>query len=297
MNEMYRLRRRYLENMLVFRGLSPHTIRGYKYSISNYLNHSSDQLATSLTKEKFEEWIRHGKLEKNWSPKTIKNYMKAWVSFLDWLVEEKFVEENYMRKIPVPRQPKTLPKYLSKDEATRLLEWTQNYPYPYKYDKYRAIAIIATFLFTGIRKSELRDLKMEDVDLKNRVLNVRNGKCAKDRIIPLNLKLIELLEDFLRERKRLGKACPYFFAAMRQDSQMGDNVIKRLVLKLREKSKINFYPHLLRHTFATLMLEGGCDIFSLSKMMGHSDIKTTTIYLSATAYHLQEQIIKHPLNF
>lgn len=296
MNEIHRLQRRYLENLLVFRGLSPHTAKGYKHSISAYLRFASDPHPTSLTKAGFEEWIRYGKLERNWSAKNIKNHMKAWVSFLDWMVEEGFVAENYMRKIPIPKQPKTLPKYLSKEEALRLLDWTKNYPYDYKFDKYRSIAIIGTFLFTGIRKSELRDLKMEDVNLENQVLNVRQGKCAKDRIIPLNIGVIELLEDYLRERKRLNKTCPYFFTAMRQDSQMGDMVIKRLVTKLRKKSKIDFYPHLLRHTFATLMLEGGCDIFSLSKMMGHSDIKTTTMYLSATAHHLQEQIIKHPLN-
>jgi site-specific recombinase XerD len=72
--------------------------------------------------------------------------------------------------------------------------------------------------------------------------------------------------------------------------------IKRLVEAIREASGIKFTIHKLRHTFATLMLEGGCDIFSLSKMMGHSDIKTTTIYLAASAEHLRAQMIKHPLN-
>ena len=76
---------------------------------------------------------------------------------------------------------------------------------------------------------------------------------------------------------------------------MSDNVIKRLFAKLQQKSKLKFHPHMLRHTFATLMLEGGCDIFSLSKMMGHSDIKTTAIYLTATVKHLQGQMRKHPL--
>jgi len=65
---------------------------------------------------------------------------------------------------------------------------------------------------------------------------------------------------------------------------------------LREASGLRFTIHQLRHTFATLMMEGGCDIYSLSRMMGHSDIKTTTIYLSASADHLRAQIGKHPLN-
>ncbi len=73
---------------------------------------------------------------------------------------------------------------------------------------------------------------------------------------------------------------------------LGHTVVK----KIRQKSGIHFYPHLLRHTFATLMLEGGCNIYALSKMLGHSDIKTTTIYLAATTAHLQEQIRKHPLD-
>jgi len=75
-----------------------------------------------------------------------------------------------------------------------------------------------------------------------------------------------------------------------------DSGLKRLVEMVARVSKIKFSVHKLRHTYATLMLEGGCDIYSLSRMMGHSDIKTTTIYLSASAEHLRAQINKHPLN-
>ena len=72
--------------------------------------------------------------------------------------------------------------------------------------------------------------------------------------------------------------------------------LKRLVVQVRKTLGMNFSIHKLRHTFATLMLEGGCDIYSLSKMMGHSDIKTTTIYLSASVEHLRNQMTKHPMN-
>lgn len=292
--------RRYLEVIVVFRGYSPHTARGYKHSLGAFLrfiDQTGDLRAEGISRELFERWILYGKLERNWGAKNIKNHMKAWISFLDWGISEGIFEKNYMRELPIPKQPKNIPKYLTLEEATRLMDWTKSFPYVYKFEKYRSIAIISTFLFTGIRKAELYNLKMEDIDLQSRTLMVQNGKGAKDRVIPLTLSLIEIYEDYIKERSKLGRGCPYFFTAMRQDSMMGDNVVKRLFLKLREKSKIKFYPHLLRHTFATLMLEGGCDIFSLSKMMGHSDIKTTTIYLSATTHHLKEQIIKHPLNF
>jgi len=75
-----------------------------------------------------------------------------------------------------------------------------------------------------------------------------------------------------------------------------DTGMKRLVEKMNAASGIKFSAHKLRHSFATMMLEGGCDIYSLSRMMGHSDIKTTTIYLAATAEHLRDQIGKHPMD-
>jgi site-specific recombinase XerD len=147
--------------------------------------------------------------------------MKAWVSFLDWGVKEGYFEKNYMREHPVPKQPKQLPKYLSKEEAQRLLDWTKNFSYVYRFEKYRAIAVIGTFIFTGIRKAELMNLKMEDVDIQNRILTVKLGKGGKDRVIPLCFTVIEYYENYLKERARLNKYCPYFFTAMRQDTQIG----------------------------------------------------------------------------
>jgi site-specific recombinase XerD len=108
--------------------------------------------------------------------------------------------------------------------------------------------------------------------------------------------LAQSLKRYMDERKRLNKTCPEFFASLNRNCGFTDMGLRNLVFKIRRASGIKFTIHKLRHTFATLMLEGGCDIFSLSKMMGHSDIKTTTIYLSASAEHLRSQMTKHPLN-
>ena len=123
-----------------------------------------------------------------------------------------------------------------------------------------------------------------------------DGKGEKDRFVPLNQSLIEHLQRYLRERDRRNRQCPFFFVSLKADKPLGDKTIPRLVRKLRDASGVYFSPHMLRHTFATLTLEGGADIFAISKMMGHSDIKTTTIYLYATIEHLQAEVAKHSMS-
>ncbi len=281
---------------LAFKGNTKQTILWYKEAFTYLTKYSQAISLNDLNSEVIEKWILQGKLEKNWSAKTIKNRLQALSLFFDWCVTKKLIPQNPTENIPRPKLPKRIPKHLSKEEALALLDWAKNYPYSYKFDKFRSIAIIATFIYTGIRLRELKNLKMEDIDLSAMTLFINNGKGDKDRVIPLNPILIEYLSKYLTQRKRLNKCCPYFFTALREDTCMSPNVVKRLKEKLSKKSGIKFHPHLLRHTFATLMLEGGCDLFALSKMMGHSEIQTTTLYLSATTEHLREQIIKHPLN-
>ncbi len=186
---------------------------------------------------------------------------------------------------------------MSKEEAMRLLEWLKITKFHYAFERSRALAMIGIFLYTGIRRKELLNLKVSNVDFDKHTLFVESGKGDKDRIIPLNHRLIELLKSYLKQRAKKGKTTPYFFASLRDDRRMSMQVIRRLFERIKNESGVYAYPHLLRHTFATLMLEGGCEIYALSKMLGHSDIKTTTIYLSVSMRHSREQIHKHPLSY
>ena len=206
------------------------------------------------------------------------------------------MEKNPVDDLEIPKVEKRLPPKLTKQDTLKLLEVVYNYPYDYTYLRYRNHAIFSTFIFAGLRKKELLSLKYTDVDIENLSIFVRQGKGAKDRVVPMSYTLAQTLKRYLDERKRLNKTCPEFFASLNRD--MGFTVLglRGLVRKIKESSKIPFTIHKLRHTFATLMLEGGCDIYSLSRMMGHSDIKTTTIYLAASAEHLRGQMTKHPLN-
>lgn len=206
------------------------------------------------------------------------------------------MERNPVADIEMPKVEKRLPPKLTKQETLRLLEIVYNYPYDYKFLRYRNHAIFSTFVFAGLRKKELLNLQYADVDIENLTIFVRQGKGSKDRIIPMSYTLAQTLKRYLEERKRLNKTCPEFFASLNRNIGLTNTGLKRLVYKMKETSRIDFTIHKLRHTFATLMLEGGCDIYSLSRMMGHSDIKTTTIYLAASTEHLRGQMMKHPLN-
>ncbi len=296
MLDIHTLHQQFCQERLDFKGNSPKTIYWYKAAFRRLLAYKPIETVSELTRPLVKQWIHWGKAEHDWSAKTRREYMKAISLFLDWCVVEEYVQDNPIKLMDRPSLPKRIPKHLPLDTAFELLDWTIHLKYPYQFEKKRAIAIIATFMFTGVRKEELRSIKTDDMDIGNRLLTVIEGKGKKDRKIPLTDKFIPIIKDYLKDRKRLKKECPYFFTAMRQDSQMGDKVIYRLVEKLRTKSGIYFTPHMLRHTFAVLMLESGCGLYELSKMMGHANISTTTIYLMATTDHLRREIAKHPMN-
>ncbi len=286
---------RFCQYKLTFENLSPTTISWHKRLFNCFLLYSKISEIQQVNKPLVEDWIVWGKIERNWSAQTIRHHLVSLNVFLNWCETEQYIKENTVKKIPKPRLPKTIPKHLSIDQAERLLDCAKIYPYVYAYEKHRAVAIIALFIYTGVRYKELLDLKLEDIDFDNNIVHILSGKGSKDRNIPLSATLKGYLKPYLSERTEINPYSIYFFVSKRSKAKMGDKTLRRLIEKLKIKSKVYYTPHMLRHTFATLMLEGGCDIFSLSKMMGHSDIKTTTIYLSATVGHLQHQISKHPL--
>lgn len=297
MNEILQLHHRFCDFSMAFKGNTPQTINWFQRTVKTFLKCSKLERVQDVTRRSVEDFILEGKFQKNWSAKTIRNYLQALSLFFAWLVREGYVNENPTADIPRPKVPKKIRPHLSRREATELLEWTRNFPFEYKFERARAICIISTFLATGIRKSELRNLRLSHVNLQDRTIFIEAGKGLKDRKMPIKLDLIRTAEEYLRHRNRMKKTCPYFFTAMRQDTKMGECVVKRLVERLRKRSGIYFYPHMLRHTFATLMLEAEVDLRALQVMMGHANIETTAIYAHVAVGHLDRQMQKHPLSF
>lgn len=287
--EIEALARRFCDYSVSIKGYSKETIRRYRYVISSYCRMAGVSDISQVTEDNVRSMFYAGRTERNWSVNTFIVYRKTLLVFFRWCMKQGYIQKNPIADIEIPKMEKRLPIKLNKQTALRLLEVIYNYPYDYKFLRYRNHAIFSTFIFTGLRKQELLNLKYADVDLDNLTLFIRQGKGNKDRIVPISYTLADSLRKYLEERKRLNKTNPEFFSSLQGNMGFTDNGLKKLVDQVRVTSGIKFTIHKLRHTFATLMLEGGCDIYSLSKMMGHSDIKTTTIYLAASAEHLRSR--------
>ncbi len=295
--DMRTLCQRFYDYSLSIRGYSKDTIKRYKYVIDFYCKFANINDISQVSEENVRALFFYGRTERKWTPNTFLVYHKSLLVFFRWCIGEGFMlQKNPIPDIEKPKLYKMLPKKLTRQDTLHLLEVVYNYPWQCKFLRYRNHAIFSTFVFCGLRKQELLKLKYTDVDIENLSIFIRQGKGNKDRIIPLSPTLASILKKYLEERVQSKKTCPEFFASFHRNTGLTDAGLIILATAIRKSSGINFTIHKLRHSFACLMIEGGCDIYSLSKMLGHSDIKTTTIYLHATADHLRLQMTKHPLN-
>lgn len=287
---------RYLQFGSVMRNYAPATIRAYNDSFRFFIKQTNCRTLDDATRPVMEQFLYDGRLIRKWSAVTFRQYHKHFNAFFKWCIKNNHLDENPLDGIEKPRLEHKLPRKLTLDESQIVLDTAFHMNYSYHFERFRNRAIIAIMLFAGLRKKEVIGLNQNDVCLKNKTLFIRQGKGAKDRIIPISSRLKIILEDYLRDRKRLKRESIQFFTGVNVSRPFGNEGIKKLFERLRDKTKLDFSPHTLRHSFATLMLEGGCDIYTLSRMMGHSKITTTTIYLSCSMKHMSKAIELHQMN-
>ncbi|MFC1811045.1 tyrosine-type recombinase/integrase [Patescibacteria group bacterium] len=287
---------RYLQFGKVIRNYASATIMSYKGTFKLFLQETKIEDPKELSKKVIEEWFYNGRLNRNWSSGTFRDHLKHLNPLFKWLVKEGHIPENYANELEKPRLEHKLPKTLSKVEAQLILETSFNLPYTYRFEKYRNFAIVAIMLLAGLRRNEVMKLKYGEVSLDNKSIFINQGKWGKDRIIPMNNRLQTVLLEYIQRRKKMKKESIYFFTGVQRDLPIGVKLITRLMARLRIATGIQFSAHTLRHGFARLMLEGGCDIYTLSKLMGHSKITTTTIYLSCSNQQMSKGVEMHVLN-
>lgn len=287
---------RYLQYCSIMRNYSKFTVRAYRNTFRLFLKETNIKHPNELTKNRLEEWFFNGRLKRKWSSSTFLHYHKHINMFIKWLIKEQILEYNVLVDIEKPKLEYKLPRTVTKEEAELILDASFHMRYTYRFERYRNRAIIGIMLLAGLRRNEVQKLLCHDIDFVNNSIFIRQGKGAKDRVVPISSRLGVILREYITDRKRLKKTTTAFFTAVQRDNGLGGKTIPNLITKLRNYVKIDFSAHTLRHGFARLMLEGGCDIYTLSKIMGHSKITTTTIYLSCSNQQMSKSIEMHALN-
>ena len=280
------------------KGYSPLTIKAYRSDLSHlfgFLQETKRSLrAREVTTQVVREWVvrlRQGGRGAN----TVGRHIYSLRSFWRYLLDCEAVEHDPLRRIALPKRPQRLPRYLTCEELQRLLEAARNHRT--LYCARRDYAMMATLALTGIRRGELLNLRLEHVDLAEGTLRIEDGKGRKTRLLPLLAEAGAAIEQWLRVRRDKGH--DYLFTTTQGNriypSRM--QVIWRNVLRRSGITKSGVTMHTLRHSFATLLLRSGkCDLVSLQRLLGHSRLDTTAIYLHVGPQQLREAVQGHPLS-
>ena len=284
----------YLNYEAVEKGLSSNTLESYKRDIAIYLDFLGRNKKTILkaTRKDIEKFLSERK-EQGSKSRTVARNKVSIVNLYKFLVMENYISKNPTDNLEVIRLKRVLPESLTTTEVDDLLAVPNE-----KTDKgLRDTAIFELMYSSGLRVSEICSLKIEDISFEEKCLKIK-GKGNRERIVPINDRALDILQRYIQTSRVImvkGKKTSELFLNFRGDkiSRVG---IWKIVKETMKKSDIdkNVYPHTLRHSFATHLIQHGADLRSVQRMLGHSDITTTEIYTHVDSSHLKKQIAKHP---
>ncbi len=278
----------YLTMLRVERNVSPKTIDAYQRDLRQYLNHIYNIKIKNLSEIKsthIREYVRI--LNKRGMASTsISRIISSIRGYHKYLSGEKIVEENPTLTINNPKVPQKLPDVLSEKEISSIIgsidESSQFY--------YRDKAMLEMLYSCGIRVSELCSLEISDLFLDDELIRVI-GKGSKERLLPIGGKAKTYLNEYLihsRDRLKKKTETSYIFLS-RNGKVLTRAMVNKILNKWTKSSGItrSISPHMLRHSFATHLLEGGADLRFVQALLGHSDITTTQIYTHIDKHHLK----------
>lgn len=226
-----------------------------------------------------------GILEKPWAPATREMTLARMKVFFKYLFEKQFIWQDLAQGIQVPARQRRLPKVLTLDEIATLLA----IPIETKKAGLRDKAILELLYSSGLRASEVCNLDVMDIDFENGCVFVARGKGSKDRLVPVGRKALLALKDYLVKQRHHFEKRPHQRTRCPRSPKLFLNV-KGMPLTLGTFEKMfewrkrlavirkRVYPHLIRHTMATHLLESGANIRVVQEILGHRDLSTTTLY-------------------
>lgn len=261
-----------LRSELKLRGFSPLTVRNYTFFVDKFLqkiNKKSDKLEENDVKLFLSEMF---------DTKSKNTIMLAAASLKFFFTQ---VLKKDLSNIPLPKKERKLPEVLTKEEILRLIDST---------DTLKSRLIVSLLYSTGLRVSEIVNLKKEELDLNEKTGWVRKGKGSKDRLFVMSESIAEELREFMNTK---AKDYTYLFS---KDKPLTTRNIQKIIHGTRNRANLSkkVTPHTLRHSFATHLLEQGTDIRVIQAMLGHSSLSTTQVYTHISSDQLKR--VKNPFD-
>jgi len=280
--------RSFLNYLLVDKGLSNNTAKAYEADISSFFQwlDNEDLKYKNLQEDHINQYISF-LFQRKMRSSSVNRKISSIKSFYIFLVKRNFLKNSPLNDLVTPKQEKYLPESMSEAEVDKLL----NSPDVSNKIENRDKAMIEMLYATGMRISELVNLKMTDVDMKRCVVKVF-GKGSKERLVPFGETALDSLKSYLNEREQ--SSSKEIFLSNRGKKMTRVAFWQRVkVYLIRENLKNSISPHTLRHAFATHLLNRGADLRSVQLLLGHSDLSTTQIYTHIAKQRLSDVLKKH----
>jgi integrase/recombinase XerD len=286
---MHQLLDRFLHYLVVEKGLSKNTIEAYSHGLNRFLNHLQKKgvgEASEISKADIREFLLLLK-RKGLSSRTLARNLVSIRVFFRFLTEEGLLKVSPAEEIESPKVAKALPEILSLNEVEMLLDQ----PDPLNMLEVRDRAMLEMMYATGMRVSELVRLQVHHLHLEAGYV-LLYGKGSKERIVPIGKEAMDWVQRYTKEsREKLLKRreTPFLFVN-RSGKPMSRQQFWKIIKAYGRKAGIRkrITPHLLRHSFASHLLERGADLRSVQLMLGHVDISTTQIYTHVTGERLKK---------
>ncbi|MBI2385492.1 MAG: site-specific tyrosine recombinase XerD [Elusimicrobia bacterium] len=281
----------YCRYLSLERGLSPRTVSAYRSDIGAFYAWAAEKklVPAKAGRSDLDDFL-WAQREKGLKPTSLFRKVESLKSYFGFEMLEGGLAESPAETLRTPRVPARLPKYLTKEEAARLL----TAPNTEEYEDVRDRAMLELLYASGLRATELVSLKLESANLQDGWVRVL-GKGNKERMVPVHARALAAIKVYIAERERRFKNPAAELFLGRTGKKLSRIQFWRRLSELGKRAGIkqHLHPHLLRHTFATHLLQGGADLRSVQEMLGHADLATTQIYTHLDASALKAAHAKH----